>query len=161
MTRRGKIARLPRKIRDEVNRRMDDGEAGTQLLEWLNGLPEVKTVLDAHFEGRPITDQNLSEWKAGGFRQWRMERAEEETVAQIRDLAKAGGNLKASIKGKLSDHAVMVMTARYAAMLHNWDGEVTPELKEKLQMMKSFSQELARMHQCNINSELTHIKWLS
>jgi len=101
MTRKGKIARLPRNIRDEVNRRMDNGEVGTQLLEWLNGLPEVKSVLDAHFEGRPITDQNLSEWKAGGFRQWRMERAEEERVAQIRDLAKEGGELESVHQGQI------------------------------------------------------------
>lgn len=44
MTRNGKIARLPREIREELNRRLDDGEQGVRLVEWLNGLPEVKRI---------------------------------------------------------------------------------------------------------------------
>ncbi len=42
MKRNGKIARLPRAIRDELNRRMDDGQTGQELLPWLNGLPQAK-----------------------------------------------------------------------------------------------------------------------
>jgi len=51
MTRLGKIARLPRGIREELNRRLADGEVGRSLLEWLNALPEVTTALAAHFGG--------------------------------------------------------------------------------------------------------------
>ncbi len=36
MTGNGKIARLPRAIRDELNRRMGDGQTGQELLPWLN-----------------------------------------------------------------------------------------------------------------------------
>ncbi len=42
MTGNGNIARLPRAIRDELNRRVDDGQTGKEILPWLNGLPEVK-----------------------------------------------------------------------------------------------------------------------
>ena len=38
----GKIARFPRHIRNKLSQRLDDGEGGDSLLEWLNGLPEVK-----------------------------------------------------------------------------------------------------------------------
>jgi hypothetical protein len=41
MTRNGKIARLPQEIREQVNRRLEDGEPGKQIAEWLNGLPEA------------------------------------------------------------------------------------------------------------------------
>jgi hypothetical protein len=71
MTRNGKIARLPRPIRDELNRRLDDGQQGTDLVDWLNRLPEVQRIVAESFGGRPITDGNISEWKLGGFLEWK------------------------------------------------------------------------------------------
>ncbi len=70
MTRLGKIARLPREIREELNVRLQNGEVGRLLVDWLNGLPAAKAVLAERFEGRPITDGNLSEWKQGGYEDW-------------------------------------------------------------------------------------------
>ena len=69
-TRTGKIARLPRLIRNELNQRLGDGEEGKKLVGWLNRLPEVRAVMAESFEGKPVTEQNLSEWKAGGFAEW-------------------------------------------------------------------------------------------
>jgi hypothetical protein len=70
MTRTGKIARLPLDIRNELNARLANGEQGKRLVAWLNSHPEVNEVLDLDFDGRPITEQNLSEWKKGGHRDW-------------------------------------------------------------------------------------------
>ena len=70
MTRKGKIARLPRLIRDELNRRIDDGEPGNCLVQWLNAKPEVQLVLERDFNNRPINEQNLTDWKQGGFLDW-------------------------------------------------------------------------------------------
>jgi len=36
VTRNGKIARLPRAVRQELNRRLDEGEQGKKLVAWLN-----------------------------------------------------------------------------------------------------------------------------
>ena len=47
MTRLGKIARLSREIRDELNVRLQNGEVGRKLVEWLNGLPAAQAVLAA------------------------------------------------------------------------------------------------------------------
>jgi hypothetical protein len=44
MARNGKIARLPRDIREELNRHLQKGEQGVSLLAWLNGLPQVKHI---------------------------------------------------------------------------------------------------------------------
>jgi hypothetical protein len=41
----GKIAQLPKSIRDELARRIDNGEQGKHLVEWLNALPAVQDVL--------------------------------------------------------------------------------------------------------------------
>jgi hypothetical protein len=66
----GKIARLPNDIREELNRRLQDGEPGKQLLDWLNGLPKIQEILVAQFGGRPINKQNLSGWRWGGYLDW-------------------------------------------------------------------------------------------
>ena len=49
MTRVGKIARLPRALREQLNHRLQDGELGRRLVDWLNASPEVKAVLAAEF----------------------------------------------------------------------------------------------------------------
>src|SRR5713101_951139 len=42
LSRNGKIARLPLAIRQELNRRLQNGEQGKKLVAWLNALPEVR-----------------------------------------------------------------------------------------------------------------------
>lgn len=42
MTRTGKIARLPRYLRDSLNQRLRDGESGKKLTAWLNSIQAVK-----------------------------------------------------------------------------------------------------------------------
>ena len=61
LTRNGKIARLPLAVRQELNRRLDEGEQGKKLVAWLNSLPEVQAIMTAEFGGKPITEQNLVE----------------------------------------------------------------------------------------------------
>jgi hypothetical protein len=66
----GKIARLPGDIRRQLNHRLQNGQKAATLLNWLNPLPEVKAVLAAEFGGARVTQQNLSEWRKGGYRDW-------------------------------------------------------------------------------------------
>ena len=65
-TRTGKIARLPKVIREELNVRLENGESGKELLAWLNGLPEVQKVIAEQFGGKVVRKQNLSDWRQGG-----------------------------------------------------------------------------------------------
>src|SRR5476651_1910754 len=69
-TRNGKIARLPLEIREQLNTRLADGEPGNRLVEWLNSNPDVMKVMQDQFDGRPINENNLSEWRSGGYEEW-------------------------------------------------------------------------------------------
>ena len=69
---RGKIGRLPKAVQEEVNRRLEAGEKGRTLVAWLNALPEVRAVVAAGFSGKPIREQNLSDWRKYGHQQWLM-----------------------------------------------------------------------------------------
>jgi len=70
MNLKGKIGRLPEALREEVNVRLRQGEKGRALVDWLNGLPEVQALLAAEFEGKPVREQNISEWRRGGHQRW-------------------------------------------------------------------------------------------
>ncbi len=71
MTRTGKIARLPKDIRDIVNRRLDNGHEAGEITEWLNEQPAVKAVLEKKFEGEPIQPSSIHTWKTGGYLDWK------------------------------------------------------------------------------------------
>ncbi|HWB03011.1 MAG TPA: hypothetical protein VG796_08320, partial [Verrucomicrobiales bacterium] len=118
MKRNGKIARLPRALRDELNRQLERGVPGPHLLAWLNSLPEVREVLDDHFDGRPISEQNLSEWRNGGFVEWQLRN---ELLDRARDAAETAEDLDQTA-GRMADHAARLLAARYGIALAAWDG---------------------------------------
>jgi hypothetical protein len=95
-TRNGKIARLPKDIREELNRRLDNGLRGAKLLKWLNELPSVKEILHEQFDGRPISVQNLSQWREGGYADWLRHQATQEQIRWVversEDVDKVEGN---------------------------------------------------------------------
>ena len=80
----GKVARLPVAVRLDLNRRMFAGEKAAETLAWLNGLPEVRGVLSAHFGGNAVTPAQLATWRAGGYVEW--EAAEKERRARLAPL---------------------------------------------------------------------------
>jgi len=106
MTRTGKIARLPLGIREVLNKRMADGEPAVHLMHWLNGLPEVRQVLLEYFGGRDVKEQNVSEWKQGGFVDWQ---AQQETAGLRPDRAEEAKELKVATEGAMAEHLGTVL----------------------------------------------------
>jgi hypothetical protein len=142
MARNGKIARLPREIRDELNRRLQDSEPGESLLTWLNGLPQVRDILAGNFGGRAISKQNLCEWRTGGFAEWQ---ARQETLAQARELAAEAGEITTATDGRLTDYLATVLAARYASSLAGWNGELTDKFRHKLRAMRGLCQDIVEL----------------
>jgi hypothetical protein len=93
MIRNGKIARLPKVVQEQLNHRLNDNEPGKNLVVWLNSLPEVQAVIAAEFGGRPIREQNLSEWRHGGFRDWQRQQERCDLLRHIRSGAGDLGEL--------------------------------------------------------------------
>jgi hypothetical protein len=88
-------------------------------VELLNGLPKVQNVLTEEFGGRPISEQNLSEWKQGGFDDWLRH---EETRAWVRALADESAEL-AEETGDLS--VADWLSTPLAVALGRWLHELT------------------------------------
>ena len=89
-TRTGKIARLPSAVREELNRRLDEGVSGKALVAWLNALPEVQAILRAQFGGQPINAVNLTKWRQGGYRDWLIEGDAQVVAADLSHEVAAG-----------------------------------------------------------------------
>jgi hypothetical protein len=142
MARNGKIARLPREIRDALNRRLQDNEPGGPLLAWLNALPQARHVLAKDFGGSAISKQNLCEWRAGGFAEWQ---ARQETLDQARELAADADEITAATDGRLTDHLATVLAVRYASALAGWNGEVTDEFRKKMRALRGLCQDIVEL----------------
>jgi hypothetical protein len=140
MTRNGKIARLPKAIRDQLNKNLEDGMPGCRLVDWLNTLPEVQQVLTEQFDGRAINEVNLSEWKAGGYLDWQ---ARQDMQAHAQELAEEATDLKAALPGVLAEHLNVVVAGRYAELLNKWNGEVDEAFMKKLKALRLLSQDVA------------------
>jgi hypothetical protein len=161
VSRRGKIARLPRSIRDELNRRLRDGESGTKLLAWLNALPEMQCVMAHEFGGQPVTQQNLSDWRLGGYQEWLQEQKAAELVRH--PFAEAD-ELKSVLDEPASEKLGTWLAARYALASSQLSSEDGGELDwQRLRQMCSDVATLrqadyraARLKMQQARSEFTH-----
>jgi hypothetical protein len=149
MSRTGKIARLPRPIREELNRRLDNGEPARPLLAWVNRLPDTRAVLQAHFGGAAITPQNLSEWRQGGFAAWQ---ARQDMRADTQELAADAAELETATSSRLVDDLATVLQARYASALVHWDGEPTEEFRQKMKILRGLCRDIAGMRRADNNT---------
>ena len=143
MTRTSKIARLPKSIRHQLSLRIEDNHSGVEIVQWLNSLPDVQKITAEQFTCKPISEQNVSDWKSSGHLDWlRHEDAREaalhlletsddlDQVAQYRSLA-----------GRF---AAILATQLFQAGMVLAEKEADPEKKWKLL--------------CQLNRELSRIR---
>jgi len=159
MTRKSKIARLPNAIRQELNERLRDGEPANALLEWLNGLAQVKALLERYFEGRLVTEQNVSEWKNGGYLDW----VRDEDARTWLDKLKSGTSaLEKSVEGpeisKLYSAKLAVEMTRLGQAL--LDTEPDPEKRwERVCAVHKQISRLRRDDLWNVRTQVWQERW--
>ncbi len=143
MTRNGKIARLPQTVREELNRRLQNGEMGTRLLVWLNGHPEVQRVLAADFGQRPINGPNLTAWKSGGgYQDWLAEQA---ALAQAKKWTAVAKEWEVSTEERYTDHLSTLLAARYAETLANWKTGDIEQFRRKQRALRPIFEDILRL----------------
>lgn len=145
--RNGKIARLPRAIRDELNARIDDGEDGGTLVAWLNTLPEAQAVVANEFGGVPISKHNLSEWRRGGFRDWQVRQETRELAEQFHDQAAAAESEGAP---PLSDTLAHWVAAHYAASSQH---VAAAEGREQWRLLRQMCDDVVRLRRTDHSTE--------
>jgi hypothetical protein len=134
----GKIGRLPKTIRDDLGRRIEDGEPGKESVKWLNGEPRVQEILKEQFGGRAITEQNLSEWKQRGHPEWLRH---EETRSLVSKLTEQSDDLDEAADGmEISDRLDSILAAELASLAEKLLEEVT-DPKERWQRFQEVLRE--------------------
>ena len=108
--RTGKIARLPKDIRTQVNRMLDDGLQYGSIINWLNN------------EGHPdINDDNLSSWYAGGYQDWCREQDRRDQVQLQREWTQEF--LHYQEPNQISQAATTLIATQLADALERFDRE--------------------------------------
>jgi hypothetical protein len=154
-TRVGKIARLPHHVRNILNRRIQDGEPGKTLVGWINGIEEVQAVLKYQFGGRPVTEQNLSDWKQGGYQDWLRH---EESRQLITGLAEEQGELDDAADGmEISDSFATLLSAEFVALTRKLLEEKT-DPEKRWQCLREVLHELSQLRRDDHRAVRTTIK---
>ena len=144
MTRTGKIARLSKNLRDLVGSSLQNGEPASRLLPLLNESREVQHILHAYFDGHPITEQNLSEWKTGGgYQDWVRDQQARLLAQQLTDRATALDQATGPLA--LSDRLATVLTEQFSRLA--------------LRLMEQETDPDKQWHRlCQINRELSQLR---
>jgi hypothetical protein len=129
----GKLSRLPAPLREQLNLRLANGDTGEAILSWLNALPEVQDILNTHFDGKPVTDGNISEYRQRGFRRWEMRQSALEFSAE----AQADGPASNSVPSEpLVNHLVHWISIRFAAAAHT--STIADDPETELRQIRQF-----------------------
>ncbi len=156
----GKIGRLSKYYRDELGRRIEDGEPGKELVKWLNGEAQVQAVLKAQFGGRPITEQNLSEWKQSGHPEWLRR---EEARLFVSKLTEQSDDLEeATDHHEISDRFASVLAAELARLaMALLEEETDPE--KRWQRLCGVHRELSQLRRDDhgaVRIALNRARWI-
>ena len=159
MTRRGKIARLPLYVRNQLNTRLQNGEAAATALAWLNGLPETRELLAEAFDGEPVSEQNVSRWKLGGYADW--ERHQDSLSLGQRLREEAGEMAEVTDGVPLSEGLTTMLLAEVARTAKTLLEEIT-DPKERWQRLGEMLDKLARVRREECRSDrqmMDHEDW--
>jgi hypothetical protein len=152
--RNGKIARLPRPLRERINQALYQHFPGVKIVDELNKMPEVKAVLAEHFGGRPIIPQNIYEWKNGGYRDWLHRR---QILDQKRELAADAQDL-ADTAPEIADSLFGLLTIDYAHLMMNRDKKEPEQFEKKRKALSTLSQDIVRLYRCRLNARRVQIQ---
>jgi hypothetical protein len=138
LTHNGKIGRLPKGVQEQLNHRIQNGEKGRGLAAWLNSQPEVQAVVAREFDGKAIREQNLSEWRKHGYKQWLWW---QEALEMARQLAAEIGELQPTDAQPITDQMAGWVIVRYLMAVRK-QVEKNPNGEPDLKVLREFCHDL-------------------
>ena len=113
------------------------------------------------FAGVPISKQNLSEWRQGGFEEWLARR---DLCEDARDVGSWPKKWTTRIRTMvLADDVAQVLAARFGSLIANWNGEVDEKFEAKSRVFNRLCRSVVQlqrgMHRSNRESFELTCKW--
>ncbi len=89
----------------------------------------------------PISKQNLSEWRRGGYREWAIR---DDLLCKAVELSSGVRETEQMIDAPLlAGDLATVLAAQYARVLTDWDGEPNAKIEAKLHMLRILCRDIA------------------
>ena len=111
-------------------------------------------MLEAHFGGKPISQQNLSEWKGGGYRDWQLRQElilqHEEFAANIHELSQTAEGMANALFGML--------LLDYARLLKNKDRETPEDFEKKRKALSAQLQDIVKLRRCDVQARNVEVQ---
>ena len=149
----GKLSRLPQNLRDELNRRLADTQPAETILSWLNALPEVQQLLKEQFDGVPISEANLSEYRKRGFRRWEMRQSALEFSAEAQLDAAPTNSLPAA---PIVDQLVNWVSLRFAAAAH--DSAIAEDPETEMRQIRQLLADIVSLRRGDLVARRIHLE---
>jgi hypothetical protein len=114
------------------------------LLAWLNSGKEVQDILRKQFDSRPVSKQNLSAWRKGGFLDW-LNR--QQTLEMLRrDLVEQAESIEEITDGeRFSDRLAIILAVKLAQISRPLMDDVGGDLNQCWRHTRQVLVELSRL----------------
>lgn len=129
---RSKIGRLSYRTRNELCHMIRDGSTGTEILAWVNALPEWRAVRKKT-GAADINPQNLTDWRASGYSDWL---ADQERTAHIRELAELSQQIVEQAGGDPAAVGSRILAGNMLSCLEHSSPEETTALAKALTSLR-------------------------
>jgi hypothetical protein len=103
----------------------------------------VQKVVKDHFANVPISPQNLSQWRQGGFQEWLARRDLSEDAREVRRLSEEIDDEDS--QGVLADDAAVVLSARFGSLIANWNGEVDEQFEARARVLNGLCRSVVQL----------------
>ncbi|MDB6122089.1 MAG: hypothetical protein JWQ71_1082 [Pedosphaera sp.] len=145
--RRGKIARLPKAIRDEVNRKLQDGVTYRVICQWLGE------------QGHPgMTVAQFPRWYKGGYREWLAEQSQLEGVGAQAEFAQE--LVKKGDWNTFQEAGLQMASAQFFEMARKLDVSALREMmEEKPEVYVRMVNSLVRLSKGRMELEKQKREW--
>ncbi len=151
MARQGKIARLPFEVRSHICELLADGLPAREILAYANATNEWAAVRKRYgFQG-DINAQNLSDWRAGGFEEWKRERAK---VDRLRAVSETACHIASATGGDPAAVGARILAGRLTELLETLDEDHAPEIARAIASLRKGENDAQRLELDRKRSEL-------
>jgi hypothetical protein len=118
MSKVSKIASFPHDLREQLNHRILDGGATSDLVRWLNELPAVKEILAGRFAGEPLKRQNLDTWRHTGYQRWL---EQNQSILRLNQLGETVSRFSRADSGQIARGSAALLSGQLFELLHRSD----------------------------------------
>jgi hypothetical protein len=99
--------------------------------------------VQSDFAGVPISKQNLSEWRQGGFEEWLARRNLCEDAREVTQLAEEMDDEDSQMV--LADDVAQVLATRFGSLIANWNGEVDGKFEAKSRVLNRLCRSVVQL----------------